>query len=115
MRACWLNALGATVNRFTVCTQIRLFVMAVTAVQQLHTSYRLLFSDRRSDHYERCAQPNEPVDRMTAARELTDSELAAVSGGISKVEAQILQALSDAIGEVVKNIGGALQTAARGG
>jgi len=41
-------------------------------------------------------------------RELTEAEISLVSGGI-------FQALSSAISEVMKNFGGALQTAARGG
>ncbi len=48
--------------------------------------------------------------------ELTEDELSLVSGGaLAKVEAQIFQALSSAISEVMKNFGGALNTAARGG
>jgi hypothetical protein len=45
-------------------------------------------------------------------RELTAAELAEVAGG---AEAQIFKLLSDAVNEVLKNIGGALQTAARAG
>jgi bacteriocin-like protein len=51
-------------------------------------------------------------------RELTEDELSLVSGGAandSKAEAQIFQALSSAISDVMKNFGGALNTAARGG
>lgn len=51
-------------------------------------------------------------------RELTKDELSLVSGGAvneAKAEAQIFQALSSAISEVMKNFGGALNTAARGG
>lgn len=51
-------------------------------------------------------------------RELTEDELSLVSGGTvneAKAEAQIFQALSSAISEVMKNFGGALNTAARGG
>jgi bacteriocin-like protein len=53
-------------------------------------------------------------------RELTEDELFQVSGGATnvseaKAEAQIFQALSSAISEVMKNFGGALNTAARGG
>ena len=51
-------------------------------------------------------------------RELTEDELSLVSGGAvneAKAEAQIFQALSSAISEVMKNFGGALNTAARGG
>jgi len=51
----------------------------------------------------------------TTTRELTEAELSLVSGGAEKAEAQIFQALSSAISEVMKNFGGALQTAARGG
>ena len=56
----------------------------------------------------------------TPARELTEDELSIVSGGApsvneAKAEAQIFQALSSAISEVMKNFGGALNTAARGG
>ena len=47
-----------------------------------------------------------------ATRELTKDELSLVSGG---AEAQIFQALSSAISEVMKNFGGALNTGARGG
>lgn len=47
-------------------------------------------------------------------RELTEAELSLVSGA-DKAEAQIFQALSSAISEVMKNFGGALNTAARGG
>ena len=49
-----------------------------------------------------------------ATRELTEAELSLVSGA-DKAEAQIFQALSSAISEVMKNFGGALNTAARGG
>jgi hypothetical protein len=51
-------------------------------------------------------------------RELTGDELSLVSGGAvndAKAEAQIFQALSSAISEVMKNFGAALNTAARGG
>lgn len=48
----------------------------------------------------------------SARGELDDDELASLSGGAA--EAQIFQALSSAISEVMKNFGGALQTAARG-
>jgi bacteriocin-like protein len=51
-------------------------------------------------------------------RELTKDELSLVSGGAvneAKAEAQIFQALSSAISEVMKNFGAALNTAARGG
>ena len=56
----------------------------------------------------------------TPARELTEDELSLVSGGApsvneAKAEAQIFQALSSAISEVMKNFGGALNTAARAG
>jgi hypothetical protein len=47
-------------------------------------------------------------------RELTEAELSLVSGA-NKAEAQIFQTLSSAISEVMKNFGGALNTAARGG
>ena len=54
------------------------------------------------------------------ARELTKDELSLVSGGAPnledvKAEAQIFQALSSAISEVMKNFGSALNTAARAG
>ena len=39
---------------------------------------------------------------------------AAPTAGDAKAEAQVFQALSSAISEVMKNFGGALQTAARG-
>jgi bacteriocin-like protein len=42
-------------------------------------------------------------------RELTEDELELVNGGA------VFQALSSAISEVMKNFGGALSTAARGG
>jgi hypothetical protein len=51
-------------------------------------------------------------------RELAEDELSLVSGGAvneAKAEAQIFQALSSAISEVMKNFGAALNTAARGG
>ena len=51
-------------------------------------------------------------------RELTEHELSLVSGGAVnevKAEAQILQTLASAVSEVMKNFGGALNTAARGG
>jgi hypothetical protein len=50
-------------------------------------------------------------------RELRIDELNAVAGGADdvKAEAQIFQALSSAISEVMKNFGSALNTAARGG
>jgi len=56
----------------------------------------------------------------TPARELTEDELSLVSGGApsvneAKAEAQIFQALSSAVSEVMKNFGGALNTTARGG
>ena len=57
-------------------------------------------------------------DRNTPANEiveLTDAQLDAVSGGEAKAEAQIFQALASAISEVMKNFGGTLQTAIRGG
>ena len=47
----------------------------------------------------------------SAGGELDDDELAAVSGGAA--EAQIFQALSNAINDVMKSFGSALQTAAR--
>jgi hypothetical protein len=56
------------------------------------------------------------TDRQTQANtfvELTDAQLDAVIGGA--VQAQIFQTLSSAVSEVMKNFGGALQTAARGG
>ena len=46
---------------------------------------------------------------------LDDNELNAVCGGSVKTEAQIMQMLSNAISDVMKNFGQALQTAARGG
>jgi hypothetical protein len=51
---------------------------------------------------------------------LTSEELDRVVGGANametlKAEAQIFQTLSSAVSEVLKNFGGALQTAARGG
>jgi hypothetical protein len=51
-------------------------------------------------------------------RELAEDELSLVSGGAvneAKAEAQIFQALSSPISEVMKNFGAALNTAARGG
>jgi len=50
-------------------------------------------------------------------RELQTDDLDAVAGGAEdlKAEVQIFQALSSAISEVMKNFGGALNTAARGG
>jgi hypothetical protein len=52
--------------------------------------------------------------------ELTDDELGAVSGGDSamesvKAESQIQQTLSSMVNDVIKNFGGALQSAARAG
>ena len=51
---------------------------------------------------------------------LTSDELDRVAGGAKametlKADAQIFQALSSAVSQVLKNFGGALQTAARGG
>ena len=55
-------------------------------------------------------------DTKPRTRELTGDELSIVSGGAeAKAEAQIFQALSSAISEVMKNFGAALNTAARGG
>jgi hypothetical protein len=50
-------------------------------------------------------------------RQLQIDELDAVAGGADdlKAEAQIFQALSSAISEVMKNFGSALNTAARAG
>ena len=48
-------------------------------------------------------------------RALEDNELDAISGGDMKAEAQIFQTLTSAINEVIKNFGGALQSAARAG
>ena len=56
-------------------------------------------------------------DRQTQENEiveLTDAQLDAVTGGLS-AESQIFQAVASAVSEVMKNFGGALQTAARGG
>jgi bacteriocin-like protein len=60
------------------------------------------------------------INDTKPTRELTEDELSLVSGGAPsvsevKAEAQIFQALSSAISEVIKNIGGALNTAARAG
>ena len=58
------------------------------------------------------------IDDAKPAPELTEDELSLVSGGAvneAKAEAQIFQALSSAVSEVMKNLGGALNTAARGG
>ena len=53
--------------------------------------------------------PNKPITDPTPIRPLCLDEVNAVGGG------QIFQALSSAISEVMKNFGGALNTAARGG
>jgi hypothetical protein len=53
--------------------------------------------------------PNKPIKDPTSIRALSLDEVNAVGGG------QIFQALSSAISEVMKNFGGALNTAARGG
>jgi hypothetical protein len=42
------------------------------------------------------------------------ADLEKIASGDAKAEAQVFQALSSAISEVMKNFGGALQTAARG-
>ena len=56
--------------------------------------------------------PAKPV----MAGSLSDDQLEAVSGGVVRSgEAQIYQALSSAISVIMKNFGGALNTAARGG
>jgi bacteriocin-like protein len=56
------------------------------------------------------------INDTKPTRELTEDELSLVSGGAeATAEAQIFQALSSAISEVMKNFGGALNTAARGG
>jgi hypothetical protein len=56
------------------------------------------------------------VDNALSQRALTDAELDCVAGGKDdvKAESQIFQTLSSMISEVMKNFGGALQTAARG-
>jgi hypothetical protein len=48
--------------------------------------------------------------------DLTDDELDAVSGGDSDIraESQIQQTLNSMVSDVIKNFGGALQSAARG-
>ena len=46
---------------------------------------------------------------------MKDDELDAVSGGDFKAESQVQQALSSMVNDVIKNFGGAMQTAARGG
>jgi hypothetical protein len=48
-------------------------------------------------------------------RALKDDELDAVSGGDFKAESQVQQALSSMVNDVIKNFGGAMQTAARDG
>jgi hypothetical protein len=45
---------------------------------------------------------------------LNDDELNAICGGAAKTESRIIQALSNAFSDVMKNFGQALQTAARG-
>jgi hypothetical protein len=49
-----------------------------------------------------------------AIAELTDAELDAVAGA-GKSESQIFQVLSNAVSDVLKSLGQALQTAARAG
>ena len=46
-------------------------------------------------------------------RALKDAELDAVSGGDLKAESQVQQALSSMVNDVIKNFGGAMQSAAR--
>jgi hypothetical protein len=46
-------------------------------------------------------------------RALKDDELDAVSGGDFKAESQVQQTLSSMVNDVIKNFGGAMQTAAR--
>ena len=53
--------------------------------------------------------PNKPITAPMPIRPLSLDEVNAIAGG------QIFQALSSAISEVMKNFGGALNTAARGG
>jgi tRNA C32,U32 (ribose-2'-O)-methylase TrmJ len=56
------------------------------------------------------------INDAKPTRELTEDELSVASGGAEAIaEAQIFQALSSAISEVMKSFGGALNTAARGG
>ena len=57
-------------------------------------------------------QTNEPIRQDQT---LNDNELNAVCGGSAKTEAQLFQALMNAISDVMKNYGQALQTAARAG
>jgi hypothetical protein len=45
--------------------------------------------------------------------ELTDQQLDTVTGGDMRQEAQLFQALVNAVSEVSKNLSGALQAAAR--
>ena len=61
---------------------------------------------------------NKTNDTKPATHELTEDELSLVSGGAvdeATAEARIFQALSSAVSEVMKNLGSALSTAARGG
>jgi len=57
-------------------------------------------------------QANKPIGQDQI---LSDEELNTISGGSAKAESQIFQALSNAISEVMKNFGQALQAAARAG
>ena len=54
-------------------------------------------------------------DQMLDDQMLDDNELNAVCGGSVKTEAQIMQMLMNAVSDVMKNFGQALQTAARAG